>query len=72
MTAENHIFKADYRWTDKKGREISNTSPIGILKECGFTTSDYVNASKKNTISGLSERENKLPRLDGLRWKNTN
>jgi hypothetical protein len=50
-SGESYFQGGKYRWTDKKGREISNTSPIGILQECGFTTSDYVNASKKKVPS---------------------
>jgi hypothetical protein len=50
-SGESYFQGGNYRRTDKKGREISNTSPIGILKECGFTTSDYVNASKKKVPS---------------------
>jgi hypothetical protein len=50
-SGESYFQGGNYRWTDKKGREIFNTSPIGMLQECGFTTSDYVTASKKKVPS---------------------
>lgn len=42
-----------YVWLDKKGKSIISSSIKEILEECGFTTSYYVNTSKKRVPSVL-------------------
>jgi hypothetical protein len=48
---EGYFQGGEYRWTDKKGNMMYESSIRGILHECGFNSSMYVNASKKKVPS---------------------
>jgi len=49
---ENY-FDGAYYWLDKNHKQINSTNIRGILQECGFTSSNYISASRKKVPSVL-------------------